>query len=53
MHYSAAVGEGDVTLIQGESASEPLALAVYEEVMKVGGLPIVEMIMEGQAATPS
>ena len=50
VHYSAAVGEGDVTLIQGESASEPLALAVYEEVIKAGGLPIVEMIMEGQSA---
>jgi aminopeptidase len=50
VHYSAGVGEGDVTLIQGESAAEPLALAVYEEVVKVGGLPIVEMIMEGQAA---
>jgi aminopeptidase len=50
VHYSAGVGEGDVTLIQGESASEPLALAVYEEVVKIGGLPIVELIMEGQAA---
>ena len=50
VHYSAGVGEGDVTLIQGESAAEPLALAVYEEVVKAGGLPIVELIMEGQAA---
>jgi aminopeptidase len=49
VHYSAAVGEGDITLIQGEVASEPLALAVYEEVMKAGGLPIVELIMDGQA----
>jgi len=51
VHYSAGVGDGDITLIQGESAAEPLALAVYEEVVKVGGLPIVELIMEGQAAT--
>ena len=36
VHYSTGVGEGDVTLIQGESAAEPLALAVYEEVVKVG-----------------
>ena len=50
VHYSTGVGEGDVTLIQGESAAEPLALAVYEEVVKAGGLPIVELIMEGQAA---
>jgi aminopeptidase len=50
VHYSAGVGDGDITLIQGESAAEPLAIAVYEEVVKVGGLPIVELIMEGQAA---
>ena len=34
VHYSAGVEEGDVCLIQGESAAEPLALAVYEEVVK-------------------
>ncbi len=51
VHYSARVGEGDITLIQGESAAEPLALAVYDEVVKAGGLPIVELIMEGQAAS--
>jgi aminopeptidase len=50
VHYSAAVKEGDITLIQGESPAEPLALAVYEEVVKVGGLPVVELMMEGQAA---
>jgi aminopeptidase len=47
--YSCAVKEGDVCLIQGESASEPLALAVYEEVLKAGGLPVVELAMAGQA----
>jgi aminopeptidase len=51
VHYSTAVQKGDVTLIQGESAAEPLALAVYEEVVKAGGYPMVELIMEGQAAT--
>ena len=50
VHYSTGVREGDVTLIQAESAAEPLALAVYEEVVQAGGLPIVELIMEGQAA---
>ena len=39
VHYSAAVQEGDVCVIQGETASEPLALAVYEEVVKAGALP--------------
>jgi aminopeptidase len=49
VHYSAAVQEGDVCVIQGEIASEPLALAVYEEVVKAGAYPIVELLMEGQA----
>jgi aminopeptidase len=49
VHYSAAVQEGDVCVIQGETASEPLALAVYEEVVKAGAFPIVELLMEGQA----
>lgn len=46
--YSCAVQEGDVCLIQGESAAQPLALAVYEEVLKAGGLPVVDLTMEGQ-----
>ena len=49
VHYSAGVKEGDVCVIEGETAAEPLALAVYEEVLQVGGLPIVELMMEGQA----
>ncbi len=39
VHYSAAVQEGDVCVIQGETASEPLALAVYEEVREGRWLP--------------
>src|SRR6185503_3385174 len=46
--YSCAVEEGDVCLIQGESATQPLALAVYEEVLKAGGLPVVDLTMSGQ-----
>jgi aminopeptidase len=49
VHYSAAVKEGDICVIQGETAAEPLALAVYEEVMQAGAFPIVELTMEGQA----
>ena len=48
VHYSAAIREGDVCVIQGETAAEPLALAVYEEVVKAGAFPIVELIMDGQ-----
>src|SRR6185312_13177323 len=49
VRYSASVGEGDICLIEGETASEALALAVYEEVLQAGGLPIVNLNMEGQA----
>jgi aminopeptidase len=47
--YSSAVGEGDVCVIEAETAAEALALAVYEQVLSAGGLPIVNLAMEGQA----
>jgi aminopeptidase len=49
VQHSTRVKKGDVCLIQGETASEPLALAVYREVLAAGGLPVVELTMEGQA----
>jgi aminopeptidase len=49
VRYSAGVQPGDVCIVQGETAAEPLALAVYEEVLRAGGRPIVELVMEGQA----
>jgi aminopeptidase len=49
VQYSCDVKEGDVCLVQGETAAEPLLLAVYEEVLERGGLPIVDLSMEGQA----
>jgi aminopeptidase len=49
VRYSAGVKAGDVCVISGETAAEPLALAVYEEVLRAGGLPVVELRMEGQA----
>jgi aminopeptidase len=48
VQYSSAVKEGDVCLIEGETAGEPLLVAVYEEVLRAGALPIVNLIMEGQ-----
>jgi aminopeptidase len=50
VQYSVEVKEGDVTVIQGTSASEPLILAVYEEVIKAGGLPIVQMAPDEAAS---
>ena len=51
VEYSCDVKEGDVCLVQGESAAEPILLSIYEEVLKRGGYPVVELTMEGQAPT--
>ena len=48
--YSTAVKKDDVCLIEGGVASEPLLQAVYEEVLKAGGHPVISMSMEGQQA---
>jgi aminopeptidase len=50
VRHSTRVGEGDVCTIEGESAAEPLLQAAYEEVLKAGGNPIVNLAMEGQSA---
>jgi aminopeptidase len=49
VEYSSAVKPGDVCLIESETAAEPLALAIYEHVLRCGGLPIVNLTLEGQA----
>jgi aminopeptidase len=49
--YSTRVGKGETCLIEGPSPAEPLVSAVYEEVLKAGGLPVVAMTHEGQAKT--
>lgn len=46
--YSAKVQRGDVCVIESETAAEPLALALYEEVLAAGAFPIVNLVMEGQ-----
>jgi aminopeptidase len=51
VHHSTKVKEGDTCLIESSSAAEPLVAAVYEEVLKAGGLPLVSMAFQGQAAT--
>ena len=50
VRYSTRVGEGDVCAIQGASTAEPLIQAVYEEVLRAGGLPIVQMSPEEASA---
>lgn len=49
--YSTRVKEGDVVSIDGESAAQPLLLAVYEEVLKAGAHPILNVSLDGQSAS--
>ena len=49
--YSAKVGEGDTCLIEGSTAAEPLVAAVYEQVLRAGGHPVVSLSFEGQTPT--
>jgi aminopeptidase len=48
--YSTEVKEGEVVTIDGESAAEPLLLAIYEEVLKAGAHPVMNVALEGQSA---
>ncbi|MEA2364912.1 MAG: aminopeptidase [Thermoleophilaceae bacterium] len=41
--YSTKVQKGDVCSIAASTAAEPLVQAVYEEVLRAGGLPIMQM----------
>jgi aminopeptidase len=50
VRYSTGVKKGDVCTVEGESPAEPLLLAIYEEVLRAGGHPILNMQLEGQAA---
>jgi aminopeptidase len=50
VHYSSKVQEDDVCVIQSSTAAEPLVQAVYEEVLKAGGHPIMQLSTEGAAA---
>jgi aminopeptidase len=51
VRYSTKVEEDDVCVIQGGSSAEALVLAVYEEVLRAGGLPIVQMAPEESMAS--
>jgi aminopeptidase len=43
VRYSTRVAEGDVCVIQSTTAGDPLAQCVYEEILRAGGLPIVQL----------
>ena len=51
VRYSTKVGKGDTCVIQSTTPAEPLALAVYEEVLRAGGLPIVQLAPDGATAS--
>jgi aminopeptidase len=49
--YSTKVRPDDICVIQGPTTAEPLVHAVYEEVLRAGGLPIMQLATEGAAAS--
>jgi aminopeptidase len=51
VRYSTRVGKGETCLIEGSSAAEPLVAAVYEEVLKAGGHPVLAVAFDAQPAT--
>lgn len=50
VNYSTGVKKGETCVIQSEVAAEPIVQAVYEEVLKAGGLPIVQLGLTEQAS---
>ena len=50
VRYSTKVKKGETCVVQSPSTAEPLALAVYEEILRAGGYPIVQLSPEGAAA---
>jgi aminopeptidase len=51
VRYSTNVQKGDTCIIQSTTPAEPLALAVYEEVLRAGGLPIVQLSPDGATSS--
>jgi len=49
--YSTRVTEGDVCIIQSTSAAEVLVQAVYEQVLRAGGHPILQLSTTGAQAS--
>jgi aminopeptidase len=50
VRYSTKVGEGDVCVIQSTTAAEVLVQAVYEDVLRAGGLPVMQLTTEAAQA---
>jgi aminopeptidase len=50
VRYSTNVKKGDTCVIQSSTAAEVLVQAVYEEVLRAGGLPVMQLTTEGAQA---
>jgi aminopeptidase len=50
VRYSTRVQKDDVCVIQSTTAAEVLVQAVYEEVLKAGGLPVMALTTDGAQA---
>ncbi len=50
VRYSTRVSPGDTCVIASTTAGEPLVQAIYEEVLRAGGLPVLQLTPEGAAA---
>jgi aminopeptidase len=50
VRYSTRVEEGEVCTIQSTTNAEPLVQAIYEEVLRAGGLAIMQLSTESAAA---
>ena len=51
VRYSTKVEKGDVCSIAASTAAEPLVQAIYEEVLRAGGLPIMQLQTSGAQAS--
>ena len=49
VRYSTRVQPDDVCVIQSTTEAEPLVQAIYEEILRAGGLPIMQLSTEGAA----
>src|SRR3954462_14608785 len=50
VRYSTKVQKGDVCSIAASTAAEPLVQAIYEEILRAGGLPIMQLQTSGAQA---
>jgi len=50
VQYSTRVQPDDVCVIQSTTQAEPLVQAIYEEILRAGGLPVMQLATEGAIA---